>query len=179
MSANTDKLEQLILYICGRVQDPKRLGMTKLQKILWYADVQHFSLTGSGISGADYVRAPRGPLCPDSRAAIDALVRRGLLIDLIPPPGSYRPRQMIALKDADLSMFTAQEISIVDRLIETISQKHTAKSISNASHGHMWQIIPDGQPMPLEAIFGETLRAPDESDLAWAAEVLPLEHAVA
>lgn len=172
MSANSSKLEQLVLYIVGRVGDPAKLGATKLHKILWFSETSMFARTGHPISDAFFVRAPRGPFSPNAEKAIKALCARNLLQQQRGLYGNHAQRQLIATREADLSLFTAEEISVVDRWIETIAYRHTARSISEASHDRMWHLIPDGAPMPLDIVFGAQLEPPDSDDLEWARTAL-------
>lgn len=39
MAYNAEKFKALVHYICWKVEDPRQLGATKLNKILWFSDV--------------------------------------------------------------------------------------------------------------------------------------------
>lgn len=172
MTANADKLAQLVLYIIGRVENPGDLDMTKIQKILWFSETEHFARTGRPISGAGFVRADYGPCCPDSKAAVTTLQASGRVVEHKVPFGSDTQRQFVALTEPDLSMFTAEEISIVDYMIDAITRHHTARSISDVSHSRIWERLKNGDPMPLTTVFGADLDDPDEEDFAWAADAV-------
>lgn len=172
MTTNADKLAQLVLYIIGRVENPAHLGMTKIQKILWFSETEPFARTGHPISGAGFVRADHSPYCPESKTAVTTLQASGRIVERKVPYDSYTQRQFISLAEADLSMFTAEEISIVDYMIDAITRRHTARSISEVSHSRIWERLKNGAPMPLTTVFGTDLDEPDEQDFAWAADAL-------
>lgn len=39
MAYNAEKFKALVHYICWKVEDPRQLGATKLNNILWFSDV--------------------------------------------------------------------------------------------------------------------------------------------
>ena len=51
------KLRELILYICDKSKNhPKKLGMVKLNKILFFSDFTAYLRHGSSITGAKYFK---------------------------------------------------------------------------------------------------------------------------
>lgn len=58
----------------------------------------------------------------------------------------------MCLKEPDLNQFSAQEISILDKVIVELQNK-SAKQISNQTHDELWNSIERGKIMPLESVF--------------------------
>ncbi len=168
---NTNRLGDLVHYVIWRC-DPSELGATKLNKICWYADLDHYRLTGRTITGADhYKRLQYGPAPKGAHHVLDALKREGKIA--IATETYYgKPKTMfMALSRPDLTAFTADEIATVDRIADIICSKHTAASISNISHDALWEEIALGEDIPVAAasvIPGEITA----DDVEWAEKAL-------
>lgn len=73
---NSRKFKELMLHIAHEGKGDPHLGMIKMCKIIFYCDFNHYWLHGTSITGATYVKAPRGPLPHQHyKAAIRALER--------------------------------------------------------------------------------------------------------
>jgi len=146
-----NRLATLAHYVIWRC-DPSKLGATKLNKILWFADVEAFRLNGNTISGADaYEKRPFGPVPKGILRAIGALTDEGKVVT---SEQNYygRPKRMFfSLARPDLSAFSGDEIAIIDMVADSISSGHTAESISVLSHDALWDEIEDGADIPISA----------------------------
>jgi uncharacterized phage-associated protein len=58
----THEREKLIQAINYFAQHTKKLGKTKLFKLLFFLDFQHFQATGRSVTGLDYNAWPKGPV---------------------------------------------------------------------------------------------------------------------
>jgi Protein of unknown function (DUF4065) len=163
----TNRLSDLVHYIIWRC-DPAELGATKLNKICWYADLEYYRLTGRTITGADrYKRLQFGPAPKNVHMVIDALEREEKIA--VASENYYgKPKTMfMARSRPDLTAFSGDEIATVDQIADVICSKHTAASISNASHDALWQEIELGEDIPIAAasvIPGEITA----EDIDWA-----------
>ncbi len=163
------KLDALVHYVCARCENPSKLGATKLNKVLWYSDVFAFAQDGKSITGAEYVKRQFGPVPKNIRASRTRLMDRGILVEREVLNHGLLQVQFIALKPADVSMFTAAQISLVDTVLETICSQHTASSISNLSHDFIWEAAEIGEVIPMAAAaFGSNFGEIDEEDMVWA-----------
>jgi hypothetical protein len=167
MSAN--RLAALAHYVIWRC-DPADLGAVKLYKILWFADLEHYRLTGRSITGTTaYTKRQYGPVPKGIMQALDALVHDRKIAK---SSENYygRPKTMfLALSRPDLQAFHADEIAIVDMYADVICQKHTAASISELTHDPLWTETEVGADMPIGAasvISGEVT----PEDIDWAAK---------
>ncbi|WP_194912407.1 Panacea domain-containing protein [Azospirillum sp. INR13] len=162
------KLDALILYIVNRVENPADLGATKLHKILWFSDLAIFANYGKSIAGETYIKMPRGPWGEHVESSIDRLKASGMLAERREPHYNRTQRRFFATKNADISRFLPEEISVVDSMISAICSHHTATSISDFSHSDIWEMTLDRQSIPLETVFAMTTAEPDEEDYEWA-----------
>lgn len=168
MSIDMNKFKALVQYICFKCEDPSKLGATKLNKVLWLADVAAYLHFGKPITGETYIKRQFGPVPPNILRAVHDLEREGVLATRIAEMGGYQQRQFFALKEPDISMFSPREISLVDDVIRYVCENHTATSISRASHDDIWQMAEIGEELPYQAFFVSHLGEIDEADVAWA-----------
>ena len=162
-------LDALVHYVCERCDNPSKLGATKLNKVLWYSDVWAFAQDGRSITNAVYVKRQFGPVPKNIRIARYRLQESGAILERDFVNHGLMQVQFISLKPADVSMFTASQISLVDSVLEEICSNHTASSISNLSHDFIWESAQIGEEIPMSAAaFGGNFGEIDEDDIAWA-----------
>jgi hypothetical protein len=162
------KFDALVHYVCARSGDPARLGATKLNKILWFADVIAYVRTGHPITGAIYVKRQFGPVPRGIMASRSRLRANGKIFEKKELVGTYEQIQFISLQEPDLSPFRAEEISLVDEVIDIICNSHTARSISDLTHDNVWKMAEIGEEIPLHAMLAAQRVEIDESDIEWA-----------
>lgn len=157
-------------YVIART-DPAQLGATKLNKILWYSDLEWYRRTGETITGSQaYVRLPHGPVPHRIEDALNLLKRESKIFERKTPVLDYERREFIWLEDVDMSGFTAEQVDILNVFIGKITPM-TADRISQITHQDaMWLELADGEPMPIGpcAIIS---RPPTERELQWAQSI--------
>ncbi len=84
----------------------------------------------------------------------------------------YKQKQYFALEEPDLSVFSAEEISTVDKVIEVISNNHSATSISLASHTYIWEAAELGEEIPYSTSLINILGEINIQDIEWAEEII-------
>jgi hypothetical protein len=146
------RMRELILYIASRSSYDQRFGVTKLNKLLWWADTRAFGRYGRPITGFPYVRLPQGPV-PDGIDQLRDEMRLNGDIAIQPVEQFGRTRhRIVPLRRCDLTAFTGEEIALIDMVIDE-NRNRTASGVSRRSHGRMWEAIPAGERMPYESIF--------------------------
>jgi hypothetical protein len=164
------KLEKLMHYIIWKCQDPTTLGATKLNKSLLYSDIFAYVEFGKSITNVTYIKRQFGPV-PNPKAflqARDKLQKEGKIAITKNLYHGMPQHQFVALERPDISMFTSQEISIVDIVIEEMCQKYTASSMSAFSHDVIWEAAEIGEEIPLHAFFAARVGEINEEDIQWA-----------
>jgi len=164
------RLAALTHYICCKSHDPSLLGATKLNKILWYSDLLCYMKFGQSITGESYVKQQYGPVPKHILGVTDELEKWGAIVSRNVPFFGRTKREYIALKEPDISEFNANEISIVDEVFDLVCHKHTAQSISEASHGDIWKLAEIGEEIPFYAAFASKLGEITGDDVEWARE---------
>ena len=164
---NGKKFKTLVHYVCSKCPDPRMLGATKLNKILWYSELHAFLKLEKPISGARFVKRQFGPVPVAIVPVLKELQQEGALVVRDVEYFGKPKKEFISLRDPELSDFNADEISIVDEVTEIICEQHTAASISKQTHDDIWIMAEIGEDIPLETVFavkGEVT----EKDIAWA-----------
>lgn len=175
---NIGKLKALVHYVCYKAPDPRKLGKTKLNKILFFSDVEAYLSLGRPITGEEYVKHQYGPV---SRHLDEVLreLEEERLIALSEASGysiyadaPYTQRLFISLEKPRLDAFTPDEVSIADETINTICHRYSAREISELSHDVVWKSAEIGETLPYYTAFVHALGEISPSDLEWAQSVM-------
>lgn len=167
MGENHEKLAELILYIADRHETDALFGSVRLAKTLFYADFLYYIEYGQSITGERYIRRPNGPM-PDSLLDVrDQMLRNRELIMKDRLVGGYTQKRPIALREPNLDLFTATEISMVDYVLSQLEGK-SATQVSDLSHRfEAWQMAEEGEEIPYQTAFISE-RQPTADDWAYA-----------
>ncbi len=148
---NDDKFRELILHICRRSEGDSKFGATKLNKLLFYSDFLAHRQFGVSITRHVYQRLENGPA---PRALVPILRELEAAGHVARSEHDYfgkRQIKAVALRDPDLSLFSGQEIGLVDSIISEFWGK-TAKQVSDLSHKFIgWALAEDGETIPYSA----------------------------
>lgn len=168
MSMGSDqKMAELILYISDRCQTDPAYGATKLNKILFYADFLYYANKGESITGQEYMRLDNGPAPRRLVPVRDQLVDHRELVIRDQPFGAFRQKRPLALRPADLSAFSGEQIAMVDTVIQDLWGR-TATEVSELSHlFEGWKLAEDRETIPYATAFLAE-DEPSESDYALA-----------
>jgi hypothetical protein len=147
--ADMQKFKDLVHYVCAQSPSRAKLGATKLNKILWYAERDAYVQLGHPISGAKFVKRQFGPVPKAIMPVLGVLQSdRAIAIRETIVFGKSK-REFISLVTPNISGFKPEEISIVNSAIYTICNFHTADSISKKSHDDVWELAEIGEEIPL------------------------------
>jgi hypothetical protein len=147
--ADENKLAELILYVAEKIRGDPTGGATKLNKVLYFAEVGHIRAHGLPITGAQYRKLPNGPAPRFLRQIRTRLIEeeRAKLL-----PDDYFGRTMdrlIPLVAARTEMFSDAEVESVEKVIKALWGK-SAKWVSDLSHEEPgWQLVDDDEDIPL------------------------------
>ena len=135
MKDDAKKLQQLILYILQRYNNEK-LTETKLQKLLYYCDFNHFALEKKPITGFIYRKNKFGPTIMELPKILKEMEDKGLikLLRQTNYYGTYQTR--FSIEDSNIvpeESFTESERLIITNVNEAYKQL-TPREISRLSH---------------------------------------------
>jgi hypothetical protein len=168
MTFDQEKFRTLVHYICWQCkEDPATLGSTKLNKVLWLSDFLWYRETGEPITGATYVKREFGPVPRAILPALRKLEEEGSIAIEETEYHGYAKRQFHVHTAPSTDCFTSDQLDLVNKVITYVCEGHTAKSISDQSHDHIWEAAKDGEEIPYATVFVTRGRL-DDKDRAWA-----------
>ena len=156
MSLDFRKLKATIHYVCEKAHaDPEKLDGIKLNKVLWYSDCMAYLARGRPITGAKYMRKQHGPVAKHNQAALDSLEADGSLMRGRSAEGGKWPTRFDLIQEVDKSVFDGEELAIIDSVFKYVVLENSAMEISEQSHGEIWRLAANDEPLPLYTVFAE------------------------
>lgn len=119
------RLRKLMLYVVGACGQRSSFDAPALATALYLCDFAAYDRLGRSITGSSYVKGPHGPAPVGFDEALDALGEDGRAV-------------------ADVSMFTAPEIALVDEVVGRLD----ASADSEWSYGAGWSAVAFGEEIP-------------------------------
>lgn len=148
LSIRDKKLRELVLYIAQHCQSDETFGAIKLNKLLFYADFLAYLNFGKPLTGQEYFRLPKGPAPRRWVPVRNQMIEDGEIQIKSKEYFGFPQNRVVPLRKAKLSVFTAEEIDLVDKVIEFHRGK-TAAEISDESHGFIgWALAKDQETIP-------------------------------
>jgi len=140
---NPDKLKQVIFYFLENINN-ESLGRTKLMKLLYYVDFDHYEQFGSSVTGATYKKLPYGPFPNGTEKLIEQSVQNGELKQMTKSyPKGEQQRLELTNVHCDLSVFSDSERQVLEQVAERWKDA-TTDEIVEASHSEApWQCTGD------------------------------------
>jgi len=135
VKAKTDhrRLRELILYIASRSEGDFAFGKVKINKLLFYIDFLAYLNTGNSITGEEYQALQQGPAPRGMKPTLDALEKQKEIAIKRDPDDPFAPHKIFALTSPDLSLFSADDIDRVNRVIDQF-RNQSGTAMSNLSH---------------------------------------------
>ena len=147
---NSNKFNELVLYIAYRSEEDPRFGATKLNKLLYYMDTRSYLDLGYPITGATYRHLQAGPV---PTAIVDTkrqLVDAGDAKIEERPYFNYYQERLMALRDGDITLFMPEELKIINGMIEQLWE-YNGTELSSFSHKDWgWRLTSPGEDIPYE-----------------------------
>jgi hypothetical protein len=118
------KFLELVLYVAAKCERDQLFDATKINKILFYSDFAAFQRRGHAITWANYIAREHGPVAPDyGKVRSELEQRREIAVQQI-----GKQQRPLTLRPPDLSKFEAEEITIVDEVIDALHRDATTVS---------------------------------------------------
>lgn len=147
------KFRELVLYVSHRCASDDTFGATKLNKILFFSDFMAHRALGKSITGHSYQKLPFGPaprrLIPVTRE----MEEQGLCTTELRKYFGRIQKRIVPCKSADLSLFSAEEIDLVNAVIEGLRDGN-ASEVSEFSHEFPgWKAARMQEDIPYTTVF--------------------------
>ena len=129
---DTTRFDELVLLIANH-PNVTDLGLTKLYKLLYFAEVECLRECGNTMTGAEYLKYEHGPVPSRGELRLKTLKRAEHLTTVKEPYGTYFIERVVPQRAADRSLFDAQELQAIDRVCQRYGSQ-TATYLSELSH---------------------------------------------
>jgi len=152
---NLKKFKEVLLYILNKIGSKSNIGETVLYKILYFIDFDYYEKYEEQLVGATYQKNHYGPT-PKEFIKIVAQMEGKDLRKLKDEYFKYPRTKYLPLREPDLSIFNANEIQLIDNVLNKLSDMN-ASQISEYSHNDIpWLTTEDGKIIEYESVFYRT-----------------------
>ena len=144
------KLQQVILYFLEHINNV-HLGRTKLMKLLYFVDFDHYEAHGKPVTGATYRKLPHGPYPKDAEKLIGRMEKSGLLREVkVNHKGFTQHRLLTVTGKFDPAKFSGAELQTLERVAADWADA-SAQQIEAATHREgPWAGTADGKKIDYE-----------------------------
>lgn len=133
MAFSAHKMEQVILFFLERINNV-HLGRTKLMKLLYYVDFDHYEKHGQSITDAVYHKLPHGPVPKEAQKLIASMVTKGMVAPVRGRVAQFAQHRLITQgAKFDPSVFDGEEIRTLEKVAADWEDANAAQ-IEAASH---------------------------------------------
>lgn len=136
-----DKTKALVAYLSKECEGrPAHLGITKLNKILYFIDFGHIATQGYSITGMNYLKREHGPVPADLQTYLDVFEGEGC-INVVRCENEFggtstEIRPMRGFPKVDLARyFNEAELDTITKTVKALKGRY-AKRVSKISHTH-------------------------------------------
>ncbi|MGA2174552.1 MAG: Panacea domain-containing protein [Verrucomicrobiota bacterium] len=127
------KMQQVILYFLEHINNV-HLGRTKLMKLLYFVDFDHYEEHGCSVTGAPYRKLPHGPYPDKIEKLIGKMEKAGLVREVKVNHKGYTQHRLITLQGKfDPAKFSGTELQTLERVAADWANS-TATQIEAATH---------------------------------------------
>ena len=152
---NLKKFKEVLLYILNKIGSKPNIGETVLYKILYFIDFDYYEKYEEQLIGATYQKNPYGPT-PKEFIKIVKMMEGKDLVKVQGKYFEYPQTKYLPLREPDLSILNANEIQLIDNVLNKLSDKN-ASQISEYSHNDIpWLATEDGKIIEYESVFYRT-----------------------
>ena len=152
--ADDRKMRELILYVVQRSQDDPHMGATKLNKVLFRCDFGAYLHLGEAITGHPYFKLENGPAPRHLVEIRQGMVADGLVRIAKVQVGADKPMdRWQALKSADLSLFTHEQLAFVDGVVEAMSDQTGTRAADDTHLMVGWRLASMRGDIPYATAF--------------------------
>jgi transcriptional regulator with XRE-family HTH domain len=153
---NLKKFREVLLYILNKVGSKPHIGETVIYKLLYFIDFNYYEKYEEQLIGATYIKNRYGPTPVEFKKIVDRMMKDRELMRVDRDYFKYPQTKYLPLREPDLSTLTANEVKVIDDVLNKLSDMN-ASQISSYSHNDVpWQAAENRQPMEYESVFYRT-----------------------
>lgn len=147
---SAEKLQHVLLYFLERINNV-HLGRTKLMKLLYFVDFDHYETYGRSVTGAAYRKLPHGPYPKDAEKLLARMKQAGLLREVSSDRQGYAQHRLITLNAKfDPSKFSGEELQTLERVAARWADATAAQIEADTHDEAPWAATQDGKAIDYE-----------------------------
>jgi transcriptional regulator with XRE-family HTH domain len=131
---NIKKLKEVLLYILVKVGNKPNVGESVINKLLYFIDFDYYEKYEKQLIGATYIKNHFGPTPVELKMVLQDMEDNNEIVAISNKIFDFKQKKFIPLRDPNLEILNAQELTHIDEVLERLSDKN-AKEISEYSHG--------------------------------------------
>lgn len=130
------KFKQMFLYVLDKCARKPNVGKTVLNKLLYFADFNHFEKYMTSISQVEYAKLPKWPAPKIMDIILPQMEQEKTIQQIEVPYFNYTQQKIIPLVSPDINVLSATEREDIDYVIKKYSDE-SADWLSERSHNDM------------------------------------------
>lgn len=153
---NLEKFKEVFLYILIKVGSKPNIGETVVNKLLYFIDFDYYEKFEEQLIGATYIKNQYGPTPIEFKKIVDKMIETKEIEKIESRRFNFPQTKYLPLRRPDLSKLKANEIELIDDVLNRISDMN-ASQISEYSHNDVpWITTQDGKIIEYESVFYRT-----------------------
>lgn len=153
---NLKKFKEVLLYILGKVGAKPNVGETVLYKLMYFIDFNYYEKYEEQLIGATYIKNHHGPTPIEFSSIVNEMIENKEIEIVKSKYFQHLQKKYLPHQEPDLSVFNANEIKMIDDVLQKLSSMNAA-TISEYSHQDVpWIVTPERQKIDYESVFYRT-----------------------
>ncbi|MEW6455328.1 MAG: type II toxin-antitoxin system antitoxin SocA domain-containing protein [Acidobacteriota bacterium] len=153
---NLEKFREVLLYILNKIGSKPNIGETVIYKLLYFIDFDFYEKYEEQLIGATYIKNQYGPTPIEFKKIVDKMIENKEITKVESSYFEYPQTKYLPLRKADLSKLKANEIEVIDDVLNRLSDMN-ASQISEYSHNDVpWLTTEDQGILEYESVFYRT-----------------------
>jgi transcriptional regulator with XRE-family HTH domain len=154
---NLEKFKEVLLYILGKVGSKPNIGETVIYKLLYFIDFNYYEKYEDQLIGATYIKNKHGPTPIEFKKIVEKMIKDKEIEKVKSIYFTFPQRKYLPLREPDLEKLKANEIKLIDDVLDKLSDKN-ASEISEYSHNDVpWLTTENGKKIEYESVFYRTV----------------------
>ena len=163
-----NKLEAVIHYVIAQTQDIDNVGLTVLNKLLYFIDFDFYEIFEKSLMGETYIKNQFGPTSIHLETILHNLERQEKISKVPSLFRGHKQNRYSSLSNPEIECLLKHELRHIDNVINSLSNM-SAREISDYSHGDIpYMVAKDLKPLNYELVFyreGEYVQKEHEDEL--------------
>jgi len=130
-----EKFQTVLLYLLEKCGGKPNVGETVIYKLLYFIDFDAYEKYGQSVTGMHYLKQQFGPVpvMKEFRLAVEQMKSKEVIKIFAQDYFGMKQKRYIALQKADLAKLNAQEIELINDVIDRLSDL-SARQIEDYVH---------------------------------------------